>query len=117
MAKQIDITTAPGSKRPLTSTTFRIAAFGLVAALAMGAAAAPASARTYVYVDTPVYAYPPPVVYAPRPIYVAPAPAPIYVAPRPTCRHYQTSVAVGGATRQVTGTACLQPDGSWRVIR
>jgi surface antigen len=33
-----------------------------------------------------------------------------------TCREYQTNAAVDGRWQQVRGTACLQPDGSWRVV-
>ncbi|MBI3707248.1 MAG: glycine zipper 2TM domain-containing protein [Proteobacteria bacterium] len=32
------------------------------------------------------------------------------------CREYQTTVTVGGKTEQAYGTACRQPDGSWKVI-
>ncbi len=32
------------------------------------------------------------------------------------CREYQTTVTVGGATEQAYGTACRQPDGSWKVV-
>jgi surface antigen len=33
-----------------------------------------------------------------------------------TCREYQTMVTVGGKTEQAYGTACQQPDGSWRIM-
>lgn len=33
------------------------------------------------------------------------------------CREYQTTINVGGKTEQAYGTACRQPDGSWRVIK
>jgi len=32
------------------------------------------------------------------------------------CREYQTTGTVGGQTRQMYGTACRQPDGSWQVV-
>jgi surface antigen len=32
------------------------------------------------------------------------------------CREYQQSVRVGGQTQRAYGTACRQPDGSWRVV-
>jgi hypothetical protein len=100
---------------------WRAATFGALAAAAISMAAAPAAARTSVFIGAPVYVaplYQPPVVYAPRPVYVAPAPA--YVAPAttyaaPVCHQYKTSVTVGRITRQVSGTACRQPAGSWRV--
>ena len=31
------------------------------------------------------------------------------------CREFQQTVTVGGETEQAYGTACRQPDGSWRV--
>jgi hypothetical protein len=74
----------------------------------------------------PYYYAPPPVVYAPAPVY---SPAPAAVAPPPaaapssayqpagqTCRQYQTTVTVDGQTQPGFGTACLQPDGTWRMI-
>lgn len=33
------------------------------------------------------------------------------------CREYQTTVVVGGKTEQAYGTACRQPDGSWKVTQ
>ena len=32
------------------------------------------------------------------------------------CREYQTTINVGGKTESAYGTACRQPDGSWRII-
>jgi surface antigen len=32
------------------------------------------------------------------------------------CREYQTTVTVGGKQQDAYGTACQQPDGSWKVI-
>ena len=31
------------------------------------------------------------------------------------CREYQTTVTVGGETQDAFGTACQQPDGSWKI--
>lgn len=31
------------------------------------------------------------------------------------CREYQQTVTVGGKTERAYGTACRQPDGSWRI--
>jgi surface antigen len=31
------------------------------------------------------------------------------------CREFQQEIVVGGQTQQATGTACRQPDGSWRT--
>ncbi|MEX2455277.1 MAG: RT0821/Lpp0805 family surface protein [Rhodospirillaceae bacterium] len=33
------------------------------------------------------------------------------------CREYQQTVSVGGKTEQAYGTACRQPDGSWKIIK
>ena len=33
------------------------------------------------------------------------------------CREYQQTVTVGGKTEQAYGTACRQPDGSWKVVK
>lgn len=33
------------------------------------------------------------------------------------CREYQTTVNIGGQTEQAYGTACRQPDGSWKVVK
>jgi surface antigen len=32
------------------------------------------------------------------------------------CREYQTSVTVDGKPQKAYGTACRQPDGSWKVV-
>lgn len=32
------------------------------------------------------------------------------------CREYQQTVTVGGQTQDAYGTACRQPDGSWKVV-
>lgn len=32
------------------------------------------------------------------------------------CREYQQTVTIGGETERAYGTACRQPDGSWRVV-
>lgn len=84
-----------------------------------------------VYVAPPVYYYPPP---PPRVVYVEPRPAPVYVQPsapvsygtvvpggplvdRTQCREYQSTAVVNGQQVPSYGTACLQPDGSWRIVR
>ena len=33
------------------------------------------------------------------------------------CREYQQTVVVGGRTERAYGTACRQPDGSWKVTK
>ncbi len=79
-----------------------------------------------------VFAYPPPVAYAPPPVAYAPPPAAYATQPPPLqatpasppytdssgryCREYQSTVMVGGQPQQSYGTACRQPDGTWRVV-
>lgn len=81
-----------------------------------------------VYYGYPAYYAPPPtVVYeAPPQVVYAPAAAPISVnqtsetytddAGR-TCREYQSTGKVAGHVQPTYGTACLQPDGSWRIVQ
>lgn len=68
-----------------------------------------------VYVTPP----PPPMVYgyaAPPPLAAVPT-SPVYRAPNGQyCREYQAEIRVDGAPQPSYGTACLQPDGSWRVV-
>jgi len=114
-------------------------------ALALGAVAVapqPAEARVVVgigvgiplyppaYYPPPYYPYyyPPPVVYAPPPppVVYAPPPEPSvvanpasapYTAPNgQTCREYQSTAIVNGVQQPTHGTACLQADGSWRIV-
>lgn len=32
------------------------------------------------------------------------------------CREYQQTVTIGGETQEAYGTACREPDGSWRIV-
>ena len=72
-----------------------------------------------------VYA-PPPVIYAPPPrvVYVQP-PAPVSLEPASPvyqtaegryCREYQSTMMVGNTVQPSYGTACLMPDGAWRIV-
>ena len=72
-----------------------------------------------VYGAPPPVAYPaPPVAYAVPPGSVQASPAsPVFTDPAGrTCREYQSTVRVGGARQPSYGTACLMPDGSWRIM-
>jgi hypothetical protein len=74
-----------------------------------------------------IMVYPsPPVVYAPAPrvVYMEQPPvqavptSPPYTDPAGRyCREYQTTVTVGGTGQPGFGTACLMPDGQWRIVR
>jgi surface antigen len=44
-------------------------------------------------------------------------PKPAYRAPDGRyCREYQQTIIVGGEARQAYGTACRQPDGTWKIV-
>jgi hypothetical protein len=80
--------------------------------------------RNVFYVPPPRVVYlpppPPPVVYMPAPPLspVAAVPSsPVYqTAEGRYCREYQATVTVGGAAQSSYGTACLEPDGAWRIV-
>ena len=103
----------------------------LVAAAAVAMTAAPAAAHGrgrvffgfnawappyYPYYYPPYYYYPPP-AYVPVPPYgtVQPMP-PAAQNSGQTCREFQTTLQVDGQWQPGYGTACLQPDGSWRIV-
>lgn len=80
---------------------------------------APAYPAPYYY--PPAY-YPAPYAYAPAyapPAYYAP-PAQPSSAPATSsadqCREYNTTTVIGGVPQQMVGTACRQPDGTWRIV-
>lgn len=54
--------------------------------------------------------------YTPPTIYVQPGYAPGAYIQQQYCREYTQNVIVGGVVRQSYGTACMQPDGSWRIV-
>ncbi|HEU0117391.1 MAG TPA: glycine zipper 2TM domain-containing protein [Alphaproteobacteria bacterium] len=67
------------------------------------------------------YAYTPPPQFMPyAPNYVAPPapPSPIYADDDSGsfCREYSEKVRIGNQVRESYGTACLQPDGTWRAV-
>jgi len=76
----------------------------------------------------PRVVYAPPVVIAPypAPVYTVPVyPAPLFAAPASpiyqtqdgrVCREYQATINVDGVARPSYGTACQQPDGTWRIV-
>lgn len=49
-------------------------------------------------------------------VYVQPGYAPQQYVPQQYCREYTQQVIVGGYVQQSYGTACMQPDGSWRIV-
>ncbi len=106
----------------------------------------PAAARVRGFVGfgfnlgVPVFPPPPPIVYAPPPVYYVPPPPLVYTPPPvvyaappapaatpaptaapaaatdPYCREYQSTTVIDGAPQALYGTACLQPDGTWRIV-
>jgi hypothetical protein len=51
-----------------------------------------------------------------------PPPPPVAVAPAPQvigqdCREFTAPVTVNGQSVEATGEACLQPDGTWKVVQ
>ena len=81
------------------------------------------SGPSVIFLSPPVYYSPPPRVIYQAPAYVEPGSIranPIGPTYRDSsgqlCREYQTTVNVGGRQRNAYGTACLQPDGDWRVV-
>ena len=94
-------------------------------------ASTPAEARGFVsfhfgvplVVGPPVYYYyppppPPPVYYylPPAPAYSTP-PAAGSSQPQQACHEYQTTAIIDGKPQPVYGRACLQPDGTWRIVQ
>ncbi len=72
-------------------------------------------------VGPPVYYYPPPPVYyfpPPPPAFAPPPAAAVSPQAQPqACHEYQTTAIIDGKPQAVIGTACLQPDGTWRIVR
>jgi hypothetical protein len=111
----------------------------LAAGLLLAAAAFPptAPARGFIafhfgvplVAGPPVYYVPPPAVYyTPPPVYYVAPPAPVPAVAttsgtslpskrqrRPPCREYRTAVTIDGKEHSIVGTACLEPDGTWRI--
>lgn len=73
-------------------------------------------------VYAPTYITPGPVYYSTAyvPNYVAPPapPPPIYIDDDygSYCREYSKTIRIGDEVRESYGTACLQPDGSWKAV-
>ncbi len=64
------------------------------------------------------YAYPAGYPYPPSPA-LAPPPdaAAVPTYDQSTCREFQSTIAVDGVNQPAHGVACLQPDGTWRIVR
>jgi surface antigen len=44
-------------------------------------------------------------------------PRPAYESNGTQCREFQQNITVGGKTQNAYGTACRQPDGTWKVVQ
>jgi surface antigen len=44
-------------------------------------------------------------------------PRPAYQSGNTYCREFQQTITVGGQSQEGYGTACRQPDGSWKIIQ
>jgi surface antigen len=98
-----------------------LAAVAIVGGVLLGAALLSSASQPSYY--TP----PPQTVYAPAPAYGSSYgynQAPVQAVPASDvyqtqsgqyCREYQSQANIGGQMTYGYGTACLQPDGSWRV--
>jgi hypothetical protein len=106
----------------LPATLFTLALFSLPAAAQPGP-------HDYGPGPWPHRRPPPPavVIVEPAPVVVPAQPAPVVVlpaapaaqtaaVPQPYCREYQTTTMVGGELKPSYGTACQQPDGSWKIV-
>jgi len=64
------------------------------------------------------YAPPPPASYAPPPAYGSPVPLAPQASNAPAnCRPFRTTQTFDGQPHTMTGRACRQPDGSWRIVQ
>jgi hypothetical protein len=72
-----------------------------------------------VYYPPPAYYYPPPAYYYPPPVADATPPSTVgdQASQDQTCREYQATTTIDGRPQASYGTACLQPDGTWRIVR
>lgn len=76
------------------------------------------------FYPAPVYPYPPVVAVVPGPpaVTAAPPAPPPPAAPAPSqpgayCREFRGDAIINGTNQPYYGTACLQPDGSWRIVQ
>ena len=91
-----------------------LAAVAIVGGVLLGAALL--SQPAYSEPPQTVYAPPPAAYYGQAPIQATPASDVYQTQSGEYCREYQSSVRVGGQMQYGYGTACQQPDGSWRVV-
>ena len=67
--------------------------------------------------QAPPPAAPPPVATnAPPPPPPLGSVSPIRAPGRPECREFQQTIMIGGQPQRAYGTACHQPDGTWKIV-
>lgn len=94
-----------------------LAAVAVIGGVLLGAALLSQAAQpAYSPPPQTVYAPPPAAYYGQAPIQAVPASEVYQSQSGQYCREYQSSVRVGGQMQYGYGTACQQPDGSWRVV-
>jgi len=71
----------------------------------------PTSGRPVIFNAPPVYGPAPS-----APISAEPIAPPYRLADGRMCQAYQSNAVIGGVARPVQGTACLEPDGVWRIV-
>lgn len=71
----------------------------------------------YAYDYPPAYAYPPDYDGAEEAYSAYEEPAPARGYDESYCREFQSTIIVNGRPAPAYGIACLQPDGSWRIVR
>ena len=70
----------------------------------------------YRHYGYPTYEYDEP-TYSPPSATAAPVQqAPVRSQPEPYCREYTREIVIDGETQTAYGTACMQADGSWRLV-
>lgn len=90
-----------------------LAAVAIIGGVLLGAALL--SQPAYSAPPQTVYAPPPDAYYGQAPLQAVPASDVYQTQSGQYCREYQSSARIGGQMQYGYGTACQQPDGSWRV--
>jgi surface antigen len=97
-----------------------LAAVAIIGGVLLGAALLSSASQPVYAQPEPVYAPPPSYGssygYDEQPIQAVPSSDIYQTQAGQYCREYQSSVRVGGQMQRGYGTACQQPDGSWRVV-
>lgn len=95
-----------------------LAAVAIVGGVLLGAALLSSASQPSNYTQSPqtVYAPQPSYGYDQMPIQAVPSSDVYQAQSGQYCREYQSQANIAGRMQYGYGTACLQPDGSWRVV-